>query len=88
MDMILNTVLKRIDGELILNIDGFEQSYENGAAALDVINLDVIYAVQKIGVKDGKVLVIAHDQTDDIAQQNKVWINEQKEKTGVEPSFF
>lgn len=77
-----------IDGELILNIDGSEKSYEDGIAAQDAIDPAVIYAIQKIGVKDGKVCVVVHDQADNIAQQNKAWINEQKEKTGVEPSFF
>ena len=86
MDMI--SVLKSIEGEFILNIDDKEQSCENGAVALASINPAVVYAIQKIGVKDGKVYVEACDQTDVIAQQNKVWMEAEKAKTGVEPSFF
>ncbi|MCC8149949.1 MAG: hypothetical protein LIO96_00375 [Lachnospiraceae bacterium] len=86
MDMI--SVLKSIEGEFILNIDGTEQSCENGAVVLDVINPAVVYAIQKIGVKDGKVYIEVCDQTDVIAQQNKVWMEAEKAKTGVESSFF
>lgn len=86
MDMI--SVLKSIEDEFILNIDGTEQSCENGATALDVINPAVVYAIQKIGVKDAKVYVEVCDQTDAIAQKNKVWMEAEKVKTGVEPSFF
>lgn len=43
MDMI--SVLKSVEGELILNIDGTEQSCESGAAALDAINPAVVYAI-------------------------------------------
>lgn len=87
MDII--SVLKSIDGEFILNIDGTEQSCESAAAAaLDVINPAVVYAIQKIGVEDGKVYIEACDQTDAIAQQNKAWMEAEKAKTGVEPSFF
>ncbi|MCD8336752.1 MAG: hypothetical protein LUD18_05650 [Lachnospiraceae bacterium] len=88
MDMILNTVLNSIEGEFILNIDGTEQSCESGVAALDAIDSAVVYAIQKIGVKDGKVYIEVCDQTEAIAQQNKVWMEAEKAKTGVEPSFF
>ncbi|MCD8150797.1 MAG: hypothetical protein LUE92_14815 [Clostridiales bacterium] len=88
MDMILNSVLMSIDGNFILNIDGSEQNFESGAAATDTIDFTVVYAIQRIGVKDGKVYIEVCDQTDVIAQQNKVWIKSEKARTGAEPSFF
>lgn len=86
MDMV--SVLKSIEGEFILNIDGKEQNCESGAAALDAVNPAVVYAIRKIGVKDGKVYIEVCDQTDVIAQKNKVWVEAETAKTGVEPSFF
>lgn len=86
MDMI--SVLKSIEDEFILIIDGTEQSCESGAATLDAIDPAVVYAIQKIGMKDGKVYVEVCDQTDVIVQKNKVWMEAEKAKTGVEPSFF
>lgn len=88
MDMILNTVLKSVEGGCILNIDGSERSCESSVAALNAIDSAVVYAIQKIGVKDGKVCIAVHDRTADIVQQNKAWVEEEKKKTGTEPSFF
>ncbi|MCD7726010.1 MAG: hypothetical protein LUI12_10765 [Clostridiales bacterium] len=88
MDMILNSVLNSIEGEFILDVDGTEQSCESGAAALDAIDPAVVYAIQKIGVKDGKVYIEVCDLTDVIAQKNKVWMEAETVRTGVEPSFF
>ncbi|MCD7825571.1 MAG: hypothetical protein LUH14_06400 [Clostridiaceae bacterium] len=88
MDMILKIVLKSIEGDFILNIDGTEQSYESGAAARDSIDPAAVYAIQKICVKDRKVYIEVCDQTEAIAQRNKGWMEAEKAKTGVEPSFF
>lgn len=88
MDMILNTVLKSVEGGCILNIDRSEHSYESGAVVLDAIDSTTVYAIQKIGVKDGKVYVEICDQTDVIAQKNAAWMEAEKARTGVEPSFF
>lgn len=88
MDMILKTVLKSIDGEFILSIDGMEKNCESGTAALDSIDFSVVYAIQKIGVKDGKVYIEVCDQTEMIARQNTVWIEAEKARNGAESSFF
>lgn len=88
MDMILNTVLKGIEGELILNIEGKEQSCKSSDAALDAINSAVVYVLQKIGVKDGKVYIEVCDERDVITRQNMIWMKAEKARSGVEPSFF
>lgn len=88
MDIILNAVLKSIEGEFILNIDGTEKNCKSRAATRDAINSAVVYAIQKIGVKDGKVYIEVCDQTDVIIQQNTTWMEAEKAKSGAEPSFF
>ncbi len=86
--MILNTILRNIEGEFILNIDGMDQKCENGVEVLDTINSDVVYAIQKISVKDGKVYIKVCDQTEVIVRKNTAWMEAEKTRTGIEVSFF
>lgn len=47
MDLILNTVLKSIDGNPILNIGNLEQNFKRGSTAMNAIDPVVVYVIQK-----------------------------------------
>lgn len=86
----ISEVLNTIKEPFICTMDGVTKEYENGTIAVDGLkeNLKVTHSIEKIGMCNGKIGVIIVDQQQEISVSNKVWMAAQKEKTGIEPSFF
>lgn len=83
-------VLNTIKEPFICTLDGVTKEYENGATAVDSLkeNLRATHSIEKIGIHGGKLYVMILDRQHEINESNKVWMAEEKEKTGLEPSFF
>lgn len=86
--LILEKMFKGVIGAMILDIDDVEQNFESGTAAVESLDTTAVYNLWKIDTKDGKIRFSVNDRTEEIARQNKEWMDEEKQRTGVEPSYF
>lgn len=86
----IKEVLNTIKEPFVCVIDGVSLEYENGAAAIERLtaNLKATHSIDSIGINGGRLCVTIVDCQLEIDKSNKAWMAEQKEETGVEPSFF
>lgn len=90
MNPVINEVLNCIDEPVVCKIDGQEKEYISGAIAIEEME-DIIktsHAIKNICVQAGKICLTIIDRPAEIIEKNEKWMAEQKNKTGVEPSFF
>lgn len=90
MNPVINEVLNCINEPIVCEVDGQKKEYVNGATAIEGMAnvITTSHSITNISVQDGKICLTIIDRQAEIDKQNKKWMTEQKERTGVEPSFF
>ena len=73
-------------GEMVLVLDGIRKTYEDGETAL--IKTPGNYVLDSISAEDNKLLIHMHTNRVVLNDLNASWVEEQKQVTGEDISFF
>lgn len=80
-------IVEKIQAPVICMIDGVETEYENGAA-MYAHDFDKNYQVERLSIRDGKIVVDLKEWAAPYADSNAPFAKGYKEKYGEEVSFF